>query len=135
MSSRTRPFIVAVVCGIVPFAMASCSSDSDSSSTSSAGTQDASAPVPVATDAPPAAGGATLEISGFAFGDVSGATAGGVVAITNADGATHTVTADDGSFSVEVPASGTAELTAPAAGTYSYHCNIHPSMTGTLTVG
>jgi plastocyanin len=33
-----------------------------------------------------------------------------------------------------VPASGTAELTAPAPGTYAYHCNIHGSMTGTLTV-
>lgn len=130
MSSWTRPFIATVVCGIVPFALASCGSDSDSSDTTSA---------PVASsagsDAAPAAGGATLEISGFAFGEVAGATAGAPIAITNVDTAAHTVTADDGSFSVDVPASGTAELTAPAPGTYAYHCNIHVSMKGTLTVG
>ena len=131
MSSWTRPFIATVVCGIVPFALASCSSDSDSSDATSAPAASSAG----SDAAAPAAGGATLEISGFAFGEISGATAGAPTAITNVASAAHTVTADDGSFSVDVPASGTAELTAPAAGTYSYHCNIHVSMKGTLTVG
>lgn len=126
MSSRTRPFIVAVVCGIVPFALASCSSDSDSSDATSA---------PAASAAAPAAGGATLTISGFAFGEVTGATAGAPIAITNDDGANHTVTADDGSFSVDVPGSGTATLTVDAPGTYAFHCKIHTSMKGSITVG
>jgi plastocyanin len=134
VSSRTRPFIARttffVVCGIVPFALASCGSDSDSSSDATS----APAASAAGSDAAPAGGGATLVISGFAFGEVSGATAGSTISITNDDGANHTVTADDGSFSVDVPASGTAELTAPAAGTYPYHCTIHVSMKGTLTV-
>ena len=55
--------------------------------------------------------------------------------ITNTDNVTHTVTSDDGSsFNVTVPGGKTATFTAPAAGTYKFHCNIHSSMHGTLTV-
>ena len=53
----------------------------------------------------------------------------------NKDGVAHTVTADDGSFDVKVGAGSTATFTAPAtAGTYQFHCKIHSSMHGTLTV-
>jgi plastocyanin len=44
------------------------------------------------------------------------------------------VTADDGSFDVEVPAGSTATLVIPAAGTYAIHCKIHSSMHGTIVV-
>ena len=60
---------------------------------------------------------------------------GSSVRWTNADGAPHTVTADDGSF-----ASGTLAENATftrafrAAGTFAYFCTIHSSMTGTVVV-
>jgi plastocyanin len=64
------------------------------------------------------------------------AKAGATVTITNNDQVTHTVTSDDGtSFNVTVPGGKTATITAPSkAGTYKFHCNIHSTMHGTLTV-
>jgi plastocyanin len=48
----------------------------------------------------------------------------------------HTVTSDDGkSFDVTVNPGKTATFTAPSSpGTYKFHCKIHSSMHGTLTV-
>lgn len=82
----------------------------------------------------PAAGGSGVSISGFKF-TVAPVTAGSTVTVKNNDGVTHTVTSDDGtSFNVTVPSGKTVTFTAPAAGTYKFHCNIHSSMHGTLTV-
>jgi plastocyanin len=48
----------------------------------------------------------------------------------------HTVTADDGQFDSEVLNPGDSfSVTFPEAGTIGYHCEIHPSMTGSVTVG
>jgi plastocyanin len=48
----------------------------------------------------------------------------------------HTVTADDGQFDSEVLNPGDSfSVTFPEAGTVGYHCEIHPSMTGSVTVG
>ncbi|HEY3011551.1 MAG TPA: plastocyanin/azurin family copper-binding protein [Gemmatimonadales bacterium] len=50
-------------------------------------------------------------------------------------GVTHNITADDGSFSSGNLAPGsTYEATFGVAGTYGYHCSIHPTMTGTVIV-
>ncbi len=115
-----------------------------------------SAPAAAATAAPassaPAApassagGGATTQASGggaeeptlmiidFTFpADISVA-AGSTVTIQNNDSAAHTVTADDGSFDVEIAGGGSAEFTAPAAGSYAFACNFHATMQATLTV-
>jgi plastocyanin len=48
----------------------------------------------------------------------------------------HTVTSDDGLFDSEVLNPGDSfSVTFPEAGTLTYHCEIHPSMTGSVTVG
>ena len=62
--------------------------------------------------------------------------AGGEVTFRNDDGTAHTVTADDGAFDTGPVAAGeTATFDAPEApGEVAFHCEIHPSMTGTLTV-
>lgn len=61
---------------------------------------------------------------------------GSDVGFQNQGGATHTLTADDDSFDTGNVASGeSSSVTAPSTpGTYPYHCNIHASMKGTLTV-
>jgi plastocyanin len=77
----------------------------------------------------------SITITEFAFDDVTAA-AGETIAIANETGAPHTVTADDDEFdSGQVAANSEGEVTAPdEAGSYEFHCEVHPSMTGTLTV-
>jgi plastocyanin len=60
---------------------------------------------------------------------------GTTVTWTNNDSTQHTVTADDGSFDSGVLQQGaTFSQTFTTAGTFSYHCNIHSTMRGTITV-
>jgi plastocyanin len=67
---------------------------------------------------------ATLEIS-----------AGASVSWTNTGQVVHTVTADNGAFnSGEMSPGATVTGTFNTPGTYTYHCSIHPDMTGTLIV-
>jgi plastocyanin len=58
------------------------------------------------------------------------------IIIVNADSTTHTVTADRGNaFDVSVAGEGTTTMSAPAtAGSYPFHCRIHPFMKGVLIV-
>ena len=47
----------------------------------------------------------------------------------------HTVTSNDGtSFNSDLPVGQIFLHTFPAAGSFPYHCNVHPLMTGTVTV-
>src|SRR3954471_10264766 len=79
---------------------------------------------------------ASVTIAGFAFSPASlTITAGTTVTWTNQDSATHTATADDGSWdtgNIAQGASGSVTFNTP--GTFTYHCSIHPNMTGTITV-
>ena len=62
--------------------------------------------------------------------------AGATVSVKNTDDLTHTVTSDDGhSFNITINAGDTGKFTAPSTpGTYKYHCTIHSTMHGVLTV-
>jgi len=57
------------------------------------------------------------------------------IAWTNRDAVTHTVTADDGSFDVALPAGATEKLLFVEGGDHPYHCKIHPGMKGTVRSG
>jgi plastocyanin len=78
-----------------------------------------------------------VAIRGVAFRPPELAVATGTeVTWTNEDPTSHTVTADDGSFDSEVIAEGgTFRWTFETSGTVTYHCAIHPDMTGSITVG
>lgn len=91
-------------------------------------------PATPTTAAGPAAVAGAINIIGFSFGDRTISVKVGPVSITNQDGDGHTVTADDGSFSESVGPKQTATLTVAKPGTFKFHCNIHPAMTGTLVV-
>jgi len=80
--------------------------------------------------------GSDVSIKNFAFtsNNIS-VTKGTTIKWTNNDGVTHTVTADDGSFDSGSLTNGASfSHTFSTAGTYTYHCSIHTTMTGTVTV-
>jgi plastocyanin len=61
--------------------------------------------------------------------------AGDTVTWTNSGSTPHTVTADDGSVdSGPLAPSASFSQTFPAAGLFTYHCAIHPRMTGAVTI-
>jgi len=62
-------------------------------------------------------------------------TANTIVTWTNKDGVTHTVTSNTGLFdSGTIGANKTYSHMFATAGSYPYHCTVHPSMTATVTV-
>jgi plastocyanin len=77
-----------------------------------------------------------VTIRAFTFQGALTVTPGATVTVINADTVPHTLTAVDGSFTTPViPAGATATFVAPATpGAYAIKCNIHASMSGTLTV-
>lgn len=116
------------------FLLAACSSGSSSPSAAPAS---AAAPAGAGASAgAPAASGQAVTIQGFAFGPSSvSVSVGTTVTWTNQDSTQHTVTADDGSFDGGPLANGqTFSQTFSKAGTFTYHCKIHPKMTASVTV-
>ena len=95
---------------------------------------------PVVTAAPAGATpSAALTLANFAFSPQPlTITAGTEVLLSNQDTTTHTWTSDPGdaqSWDSGPIAPGSAfSVTFPTAGTFGYHCNIHPSMVGTIVV-
>jgi plastocyanin len=63
-------------------------------------------------------------------------TAGSTVTWTNSTGPTHTSTSDTGAWNTGniAPGATSAAVAFPTAGTFPYHCAIHPSMTGSVIV-
>ncbi|SRR5258708_4801042 len=60
---------------------------------------------------------------------------GDQVTWTNQDSIGHSATADDGSFDTGIISQGqSGSNTFTKAGTYTYHCSVHPSMTATIVV-
>jgi plastocyanin len=77
----------------------------------------------------------SLSIKDFAFHpDCFSVSAGSTISASNQDTTTHTFTSDGNEVNVSLDAGTTQTATAPAAGTYPFHCNIHPTMTGTFIV-
>jgi plastocyanin len=95
------------------------------------------ATAPAATTAPASSGNeAKINISNFAF-DPATITikVGETVTWTNQDSAAHTVVADDNSWKSDNLEKGASfSRTFDTAGTFTYKCSIHPTMTGTVTV-
>ena len=78
----------------------------------------------------------SVEMAEFAYAPAEAtAKVGDVVAWANSDAAPHTASLDDGACETgNIPTGGTGALLFTAAGTYPYHCAIHPTMTGTVVV-
>lgn len=144
-----RP-LVTLAAGTI-LVLAACSSGGATTAPSAAASAEPSAAAEPSTaasaEASPAAGGAAcvqsgsagevaVEVKGFAFNPAAiTATVGQTVTFTNGDSAPHTATLDDGSCTTPNITEGSSDgLTFSAAGTYPFHCNVHPDMKGTITV-
>jgi plastocyanin len=81
------------------------------------------------------AAGAPVVVQDFSFGPQTVTVAvGGVVTWTNLGQTNHTVTFDGGPDCGQLAPSATVSRTFDAAGSFAYHCAIHPSMKGTVVV-
>lgn len=138
MSTRSR---LAPLGSILALALlvAACSSGATPTPAPTA-TPAAETPAPPAgtpEPTPAAASEDTAEIRSFAFKPgVLTVAVGATVTWTNRDGVGHTATADDGStFNSGPLGSGeTFSFTFATAGTFAYHCAIHPRMTASVVV-
>jgi plastocyanin len=131
-----RVTVLAVFVGVVAVA---CSSGGDTTTTAAVGT---STTVAAATTTAggetttSAAGGETIVIHDFSFNPSEiTVPVGTTVTWNNGDGVGHTSTSDDGLWDSDVIQPGdTFEFTFAEPGVYPFHCNIHRTMTGAVTV-
>lgn len=104
------------------------------------------APASEAASQPPAAAGpcapstdagtVAVSIEGFAFSPSTvAASVGDVIEFTNGDSASHTATLDDDSCTTDgIGSDETGALIFSEAGSYPFHCRIHPDMKGTFEI-
>jgi len=148
-SGRTNLGLITLLVMLIAVLFTAACGSSSKSSTPTPGTT--KAPATTATKAPasatgtPAATAATpsgtaqansVTIADFAFTPPSiTVKVGDTVTWTNNGPSTHTATADDGSFDSGNLAQGkTFSHTFQTAGTFSYHCTIHPFMKAEVVV-
>ena len=106
------------------------------------GSESPAAPTPAPSPAPSGssssvsipAGASTLTTTAFSP-DVADIQAGPTITWTNRDSVSHTSTSDGSGWnSGSVAPGGQFAFTFQNAGTFSYHCTIHPNMIGTIVV-
>lgn len=84
-------------------------------------------------------GATTVEatVGDFKWSQPITAKVGDVITWTNTDTAAHKVATDDGACTMGANIAGgggKASLVFNKAGTYAFHCTLHPSMKGTITI-
>jgi plastocyanin len=89
---------------------------------------------PTTSGAGTPASGTAVAIDNFAFSPATlKVKLGQQITWTNKQqGVTHTVTADGGTFDHPMPSGATFSFAFTNAGSFTYHCKIHPSMHGTI---
>jgi plastocyanin len=134
---RLKAALAATLLAVV-VALSACGGGSDDSS-SAGQTETAASTESTESEAAPsgeAARAEKVEIVDFAYEpDPVVVQVGGKVTWLNQDSAPHTATADDGSFDTGTLEQGKLKSeTFKQAGTYTYFCEIHPFMHGTVEV-
>jgi plastocyanin len=124
--------VIVIVIGIVVLERGKKNGNNTSSAngtSSSTSSNNTTPQTPTATNA--------VSISNFSFSPANiTVKKGTTVTWTNNDSTTHTVTGDTngGPKSGDLNPGKAYSFTFSAAGTFAYHCSIHPDMTGTVTV-
>jgi plastocyanin len=122
ISIRTRGALVALALAIP---LAACGSSGSSSSTAAK-----------SSAAAPAAGKLAVKISGYAFAPATATVAvGSRITFTNHDATAHTATSNQPAFDTGTVKPGqSATVTLGKPGTYTYYCQFHAFMHGTVIV-
>ncbi|HEY7737185.1 MAG TPA: cupredoxin domain-containing protein [Candidatus Limnocylindrales bacterium] len=147
-----RRFLFGSLTLFAALALAACGGGSSAAPSSQAASSPPAASEPAssgpaasepASSAPAAAGcaesadTATVEttIKGFAFAQPLTAKVGDVVSWSNEDSAPHSVVLDDGQCQTQQIAAGSSSaLVFNEAGSFAFHCGVHPNMTATIEV-
>ena len=134
ISHRLRALVALVF--VLLLVAAACGDDDDDTDTATGSDTTTATTEPTATTAAEGGGEGGITIADFQFQVPDSVAAGSTVEVSNTDSAPHTVTADDGAFdSGQVDGDGSGSFTAPSeAGTYAFHCEVHPNMKGELVV-
>lgn len=104
--------------------VAACSGDGNDSN----GSEESQTTVAAAEDA-------DITIQDFSFGQALSVPVGTTVTVTNEDAVSHTWTADDDTFdSGALATDDSFDFTFDEAGEYTFVCEFHPNMTGSITV-
>jgi len=122
---------ISVAAGVALF-LTSCGGSSD---TSSAGVGTAATVTATAGSSATGATSQEIVVQGYKFPPITAA-AGSTLKLVSKDVEAHTMTANDGTFdSTPFSPDKPTTLTVPTkAGSYPFHCKIHPTMHGTLVV-
>lgn len=141
---RPKRWLYLLASAAVLLSLASCGSSGSSTEETQAEEPAATAePTETESEAPPPSGeggklerSVKVEISNFEYkSDPVRVEAGGKVTWLNQDSTPHTATADDGSFDTGTIDEGKIKSeTFKQPGTFTYHCEIHPQMHGTIEV-
>jgi plastocyanin len=143
MKAKALLFIPALL--LIALALGSCGGGDDTTVTetepaaTAPNPEDESSPAETEAQAAPTGKlerSVKVEIADFAYDpDPVQVETGGKVIWQNMDSKPHTATADDGSFDTGTLEEGKLKSeTFKEAGTYTYFCEIHPSMHGTIEV-
>ena len=139
--SRARLLFATVLVATLALGAAACGDDDDAktgdqgSSATASGSDDPYGSTS-GGDAGGEAGDGTIVAKDFSLTDIT-VSPGQQIVLKNEGGTKHTATADEGdAFDLEAAGGETSDPgTAPEEpGTYTFHCEIHSSMTATLTV-
>lgn len=127
-----RKMIVVLLLVVVATAGAACSDGDDDNGDAA----DETTETTEATDGTSEDNGTEISIEGFAFEPSTlEVEAGTTVTVVNNGSATHTWTSTDGEWdSDDLDQGASFSHTFDEAGTFDYRCDIHTSMTGTVTV-
>jgi plastocyanin len=124
MAKKIIGATLALACAALMF-LASCKTDTTSPY---GGTSNAAPSQPAAPN--------SVVMASMAFGPTSvTVSAGTTITWQNNDGVAHTSTSDTGVWDTgSIPPGGSKTTTFNTAGSFPYHCTVHPMMTGTIIV-
>jgi plastocyanin len=125
----TRRAVVSCVCAVALGTVTACGATGSSTGAAS------SSPAPTVGSATATSSAPVITIKDFGFTTPSSVGPGAEVSVDNTDSVAHTVTANSGNAFDDPAPPGNSSFTAPTtAGSYPFHCNIHPEMHGVLVV-